>query len=46
MPTTRPKHDKIREQWVSNTLLENMLDRYDGVNVLKWNLKVKPFVAQ
>ncbi len=39
------KHDKIRKQWVSNTLLKSMLERYDGVNILRWNLKIEPFVA-
>jgi hypothetical protein len=41
-----PKHYKIWKQWVSNAMSKNMLERYDGVTVLRWNLKVEPFVAQ
>jgi hypothetical protein len=38
MHASMSKHDKIWEQWVLNTMSKNMLERYDGVNVLRWNV--------
>ncbi len=46
MPVLGPKHDKIQEEWVSNTMSKNVLERYDGVNILRWNLKVEPFATR
>ncbi len=45
-PAPEPKHDKIRAQWASNVPLENMLEKYDGVNALRWILEIEPFVAR
>jgi len=42
-PTLGLEHDKIWTQWVSDIMLKNMLTRYDGANVLRWNFEIKPF---
>jgi hypothetical protein len=46
VPTPKPKHDKIRTQWVSNISFKSMLEMYDGANAPRWIHAFENFVAQ
>jgi hypothetical protein len=46
MPTFGPEHDKMWARWALDILSKSMLYKgYDGVNALRWNFEVEPFVV-
>jgi hypothetical protein len=45
-PALKLEYDKMWTRWALDISLENMLKKYDGVDTLKWNLEVEPFVVR